>query len=294
MLRTSPRTVIEDYHRLMNLARLPGGAAQERRHGPQDQHLLALLLPRQLHHPLAAGRRGAGDAAGRLCARADPRLPQPHRRDRRPPGRAREQADRRDPRPRPSQRPSLRRRGVDPRPRRGGIAGRRVPVPEPGLPRRLLDPQALHRREHPASAHGQDPRLHHHHRRDEERVRRPAQRAPALDAPGDPPDAGRPADDPEEDPLRHLRGDGRHLRRGRARAALHDPAREERAARERRSGGDRRGRGEADGLRSDVDSSSSGSRTSAASAAAIRARSRSSETRMRRASAGTSSGPSNA
>ena len=220
--------------------RLPGGAAEERRDGPQDQHLLALLLPRQLHHPLAARRRGAGDAAGRLCARADPRLPQPHGRDRRPPGRAREQADRRDPRPRPAQRPPLRRRGVDPRPRRGGLARRRVPVPERGLSRRLLDPQALHRREHPAPADGQDPRLHHHHRRDEERLRRPAQRAPPLDASGDPPDAGRSADDPEEDPLRNLRRDGRHLRRRRPRAALHDPAREERAARERRPGGDRR------------------------------------------------------
>ena len=42
---------------------------------------------------------------------------------------------------------------------------------------------------------------------------------------------------------RHLRRDGRHLRRRRPGAALHDPAREERAARERRPGGDRRHRG---------------------------------------------------
>ena len=61
--------------------------------------------------------------------------------------------------------------------------------------------------------------------RDEERVRRAAERAPALDASGHPRDARRSADDPEEDPPRRVRGDGRHVRRRRPRAALHDAVR---------------------------------------------------------------------
>ncbi len=70
---------------------------------------------------------------------------------------------------------------------------------------------------------------------------------PALDPSGHPRDAGRPADDPEEDPPRRLRRDGRHLRRRRPRAAVHGAAREERHPGQRRPGGDRRGRRQADG-----------------------------------------------
>ena len=93
-----------------------------------------------------------------------------------------------------------------------------VPVPERGLSRRLHDPAAVHRREHHPSADGEDAHLHDDDRRDEERVRRAAERAAALDASGDPRDARGPADDPEEDPSRRLRGDGRHVRRRRPRA----------------------------------------------------------------------------
>ena len=64
-------------------------------------------------------------------------------------------------------------------------------------------------------------------RRDEERVRRPAALPAPLDALADPQDAGRPAGDPEGDPPRHLRRDGRHLRRRWPRPARHAAAREE-------------------------------------------------------------------
>ncbi len=115
------------------------------------------------------------------------------------------------------------------------------------IPRRFIGENILHLPD------GEDARLHHHHRRDEERLRRAAERAPALDPPGDSRDARRPADDPEEDSPRRVRGDGRHLCRRRPGAALHGAARQERDARQRRPGGHRRRRGEADGHGSDVD-----------------------------------------
>ena len=154
---------------------------------------------------------------------------------------------------RPAQHPHLRDRGVDQHPRRGRRSHEEVHVPERGLPEGLHDSEALHRREHHSPADGEDARVHDDDRRDEERVRRAAERAPALDAPGDPRDARGPADDPEEDSPRRVRGDGRHVRRRRAGPALHDAVREERDPRQRRPGRDRRRGGEADGLRSDVD-----------------------------------------
>ena len=60
--------------------------------------------------------------------------------------------------------------------------------------------------------------------RDEERVRRAAEHAAPLHALVDSRDAGRPARDPEGDPLRAVRDHGRHDRRQRARAA-HDVSR---------------------------------------------------------------------
>ena len=253
LLRTSPATVLRDYHRLMNLARLPGRHRAGRRHRAQGQHLLALLLSRQLDDAVAARGRHPRDEAGRLRPGPDPRLPQPHRRHRRAPRRAREQADQRRRGARPAQRPPLRGRGVDRDPRRRRRSDEEVPLPQRGLPEGLHDPAALHRREHHPPADGEDAHLHDDDRRDEERLRRPAERAPPLDAPGHPRDARRPADDPEEDPPRRLRRDGRHVRRRRPRAALHDAAREERDPRVRRSGRDRRRRREADGLRPHVD-----------------------------------------
>ena len=106
-----------------------------------------------------------------------------------------------------------------------GDLTKKFTLPERGLPEGLHDPEALHRREHHPPADGEDARLHDDDRRDEERVRRAAERAPALDAPGHPRDARGSADDPEEDPPRRLRGDGRHVRRRRPGAALHDAAR---------------------------------------------------------------------
>ena len=142
---------------------------------------------------------------------------------------------------------------MDPRPGGGRRPGGQVPRAQPGLSRRLHDPEALYRREHHPPAHGQDAHLHDHDRRDEERVRRPAQRAPALDAPGHPRDPRRPADDPEDDPPGRVRGDGRHLRRRRAGPALHGALHQERDPGLVGPGGDRRDGGQADGLRPDVD-----------------------------------------
>ena len=84
-------------------------------------------------------------------------------------------------------------------------------------------PKLPDRQERDPHADGEDARLHRHDRRDEERVRRAAQPEPPLDALGDPRDAGRPAADPEGDPPRHVRGDGRHDRRRRPRPARMRP-----------------------------------------------------------------------
>ena len=197
---------------------LPGRRREGRRHRAQGQHLLALLLSRQLDDAVAARRRHPRDEAGRLRSVADSRLPQPHGRHRRAPRRAREQAGQRRRGARAAQHPHLRDRGVDQHPRRGRRPDEEVHLPERGLPEGLHDSEALHRGEHHPPADGEDPRLHDDDRGDEERVRRAAERAPALDASGDPRDARGPADDPEEDPPRRVRGDGRHVRRRRARA----------------------------------------------------------------------------
>ena len=189
ILSTSPATVLRDYHSLMNLAGYQDVVAQGRRHRAQGQHLLALLLPRQLDDAVAARRRHPGDEARRLRPEPDPRVPQPHGRHRRASRRAREQADQRRPGARPAQRPPLRGRRVDRHPRRRRRSDQEVPLPERGLPEGLHDPEALHRREHHPSADGQDAHLHDDDGRDEERVRRPAERAPALDASGHPRDA---------------------------------------------------------------------------------------------------------
>ena len=88
---------------------------------------------------------------------------------------------------------------MDQRPRGGWRPGRQVPVSEPGVSRRLHDSKALHRGEHHPSAHGENARVHDDHGCDEERLRRFAEREAALDASGDSRNAGRSADDPEED-----------------------------------------------------------------------------------------------
>ena len=209
----------------MNLAGYQDVIAEGRRHGAQGQHLLALLLPRssttpwQLDGVIRAMKQDGYEpdlihACHNRTVVIDAHL-----------GETREQADQRRRGARPAQHPPLRDRGVDQHPRRGRRPDEEVPLPERGLPEGLHDPEALHRREHHPPADGEDARLHDDDRGDEERVRRAAQRAPSLDASGDPRDARRPADDPEEDPPRRVRGDGRHVRRRRPRAALHDAAR---------------------------------------------------------------------
>ena len=158
----------------------------------------------------------------------------------------------------------------------------------PHLPRGHPHPRLLLRQEHRPPADDEVPHLHDDDRRDEERVRRPAEHAAPLHALVDPRDARRPARDPEGDPLRAVRDHGRHDRRQRPRAAHDVPGRQERDARVGRPGGDRRGVGEDDGLRSDVARLHPRSRTRTASASAIRATSRSSATSTRRRRTGTS------
>ena len=57
ILRTTPATVLADYHELMNLAGYQDVIAQGRGHGAQGQHLVALLLSRA-----ARRRRGSSRA----------------------------------------------------------------------------------------------------------------------------------------------------------------------------------------------------------------------------------------
>ena len=152
----------------------------------------------------------------------------------------------------------------------------------PDLPRGHPASRVLLRQEHHPPADGQDARLHDHHRRDEERVRRAAQREAPLDARRDPRDGGRPAGDPAGDPLRAVRRDGRHLRRRRAGPARDALAREGHPAGLGRPGGDRRGLGEAAGLQPDGPEVHPAGRTSSGWASAIRRRSRSSATTSRR------------
>ena len=45
ILRTSPATVLRDYHSVMNLAGIQDVLAKERRYRAEGEHLVALLLP---------------------------------------------------------------------------------------------------------------------------------------------------------------------------------------------------------------------------------------------------------
>ena len=126
---------------------------------------------------------------------------------------------------------------VDPVRAEGEDAG-----PEQHLSRRHHDSRLLLRQEHRPSADDQVPHLHDDDRRDEERVRRPAEHAAALHALVDSRDAGRSAGDPEGDPLGIVRDHGRHDRRERPGTAHDVSGREERDAGVGRPGGDRRGR----------------------------------------------------
>ena len=152
----------------------------------------------------------------------------------------------------------------------------------PHLPRRHPHPRLLFRQEHRPSADHQVPHLHDDHRRDEERVRRPAEHAAALHAFVDSRDARRSARDPEGDPLRAVRDHGRHDGRQRPWSANDVSRRQERDAGVRRPGRDRCGVGEDDGFRSDVAPVHPAGARGSDSASAIRERSRSSATSTRR------------
>ena len=119
ILRTSPGHGAAGLPLAHEPGGVPGRHRQGRGHRAQGQHLLALLLSRQLDDAVAARRRDPGDEAGRLRSVADARLPQPHRRHRRASRRAREQAGQRRRGARPAEHPHLRDRGVDQHPRRG-------------------------------------------------------------------------------------------------------------------------------------------------------------------------------
>ena len=231
----------------MDLAGYQAGAAEGPRDDPEDQHLLADLVPGLLEHALADRRRGQAS-----CRRTATRnLAAAHNKtvvvDAYVGERNNKQKDR----------------------GRRSTALRNVHLYEPEIewvrympkapmlvldrifPEGILHPRVLLRQEHHPPADGQDARLHDHHRRDEERVRRAAQREAPLDARRDPRDRRGPAGDPAGDPQRAVRRDGRHLRRRRPGPARDALAREGHPAGLGRPGGDRRGLGQAAGLQPD-------------------------------------------
>ena len=57
VIKTKPATVLEDYHRLMNLAGYQDVVDKTADTGAQGEHLLALLLPGVVDGALAARRR---------------------------------------------------------------------------------------------------------------------------------------------------------------------------------------------------------------------------------------------
>ena len=212
VVRTKPETVLDDVGGLMRGLDYARGPAARPADHPEGQHLLAPALPLGEQHAVAA-RGGRADAArGRLPGPA--RAPQPDRGHRRAPGRQAQQVRRRLPALRGADGRQLLARlplGDD---RAEGEAAR----PRPHL-RRGARARGHARDERGAPADGQDPRLHHHDRRDEERLRRAPAGEPPLGAHRHPRDAGGPPGDPEGDPPGDVRGDGRHdlRRRGRAR-----------------------------------------------------------------------------
>ena len=60
MLKTSPGTVLRDYHSLMNLAGLPGRRREGRRHRAEGEHLLAFLLSRRARRPRGSSKASSG------------------------------------------------------------------------------------------------------------------------------------------------------------------------------------------------------------------------------------------
>ncbi len=160
-----------------------------RHHDPQGQHLLALPVPGGQYHPLAA--RGHDPEAPRRRLHRPGLRPEQHRRHRPQEGRAAQ--------PLPAGARQVRRAGalqllrgrpqVGPVPAQGQDAGAAE-----DLSRGHHHPRVLPGQEHRPPADGQVPHLHHDHRRDEERLRRPAQHPPPLHALVHPRDPGRPAD----------------------------------------------------------------------------------------------------
>ncbi len=249
VLRTRPETVTGGRRPDHGAGRRPRAPRPRRDHHPQGQHLLALPVPGRQHDAVAA--RGDDPEAARRRLRRPGLRPEQHGGHRPQEGRAAQ--------PLPAGARQVRRAGalqllprgpeVDDLPAQGEDAGAAARSTPRGsrIPEFFLGKNIVHLPD------GQVPHLHHHHRGDEERLRRPPQHPPALHPLVDPRDAGRPADDPEGDPQRPLRGDGRHDLRQRPRPADHDPGGEGHPPRLGRPGGDRRRGGQDHGLRPDVD-----------------------------------------
>src|SRR4026208_2391663 len=105
ILRTTPATVLADYHRLLNLAGYQDVIAKDADTALKINISWHFFYPsssttpwqldgviRALKQAGAAGRCHPGDEAGRVRPGPDPRVPQQNRRHRRAPGRAGEQA----------------------------------------------------------------------------------------------------------------------------------------------------------------------------------------------------------
>ena len=182
ILRTSPRTVLVDYHRLMNLAGYQDVVAKDADTALKvniSWHFFfpgSSTTPWQLEGVIRAMEADGYEpdlihACHNRTVVIDAHLGERENKQLNPCRGAR-----------PAQRPPVRGRGMDPDRGCGRRSHEEVPGAERRLPRRLHDPEALHRREHHPPAHGQDAHLYNDDGRDEERVRRAAQRAPPLDA----------------------------------------------------------------------------------------------------------------
>jgi knotted carbamoyltransferase YgeW len=108
-----PRSVLADVHELMSLAGYQEVVDKTAETGLKVNISWHFFYPASSTTPWQLDGVIRAMLADGYRRRPDPRLPQPHRGHRRPPGRAREQADRRGAGARPAQRAPLRGRGVD-------------------------------------------------------------------------------------------------------------------------------------------------------------------------------------
>ena len=145
VLRTSPRTIFEDYHRLLNLADYQNIIAREVETRAQDQHFMALFFPRVFHNTLATRWCYPRHETRWLRSRSHSRLPQPNRGHRRALGRKRKQTPPRHRSARLKKYTSLRRRRMDQRTRCRRRPHQKIFLPERSLSQRLSHSQTLYR-----------------------------------------------------------------------------------------------------------------------------------------------------